>query len=965
MGERNGTGEAPSAVVAGMAAAGAASGAADIAARTAGMAAGAAARVGVAAPVGEAGGCGFGAERCRSGGIAVRYFAQFALVLSIPLLLVVFFWHRTVNAVEGDYESAALSILEQSAQFCDQRFEEMDGIVRQLAGNRHVLRMKNEPDPYRYPKSYGVNETRENLINLEESNAFLLDYFILFNNSELVLNNRIAYSYDDFWSLYFRYDGMDYSLWRGKVKGGAYGNEVIGAADAMRAPGTQGTVAPAPPARVSVITYIRPLMSSDVKAGYIMFLVDNSEITRMLQRTDIRDGGFAFATDRAGSVISFVSSDAALDGAAIQAVSDRFAGMGAGMAEWTQGGRKMLVSHVLSPYNGFRYFSVQPARVVLAKLDYIKYSLLGFAAMAFGFGLALAVWLARRSARPIAELARNVGARYGRAEPFRAIRAAVDGLAVDNLELSRIIERQKPILREATVGRLLHGEFASDGEIVQAFSHAGIALDAEWYGVALFHCRGSILNTESQRPLDQSRLKATVREWLAGQPGAAALWLDIDQERMAAILCGEGRTSEEAGGGLRERLRGLDARLRGQGVFMAVGTAVRALREIAASYEQACASLNITVFRTGCDAGDAGDTGDHAGAGGMGGGCGAADGCDAGDTGDQAGAGGRSGAGGAGYRAGVRAAAGSAGRAGPSVAGSMAASAGHAHSACKCGPDVAGDAGGTAGAGAAAGESAAGGRREPAAPGDALMYYFPQRMRRQLSGAVRNGSGEAVRQTLSELFSKNILSMELPLGMQRIFQYDLLAFAAQLAEQISIERREYQSLLDTIDKIEKSGDLHRISLIYGLFVRLCDVVSLRLERQRTALIVNIEAFVRDRCAEPGMSLALISETFHINEAYLSHQFKQRTSQNFSVYLENLRMERAAELLAGSERLIQDIASEVGYLSANTFCRAFKRVFNINAMEYRRLAKIGVASAACAPRGAAGARESGAAGMADA
>jgi AraC-like DNA-binding protein len=328
---------------------------------------------------------------------------------------------------------------------------------------------------------------------------------------------------------------------------------------------------------------------------------------------------------------------------------------------------------------------------------------------------------------------------------------------------------------------------------------------------------------------------------------------------MAAILCGEGRTADEAGDGLRGRLRGLDARLRGQGVFIAVGTAVRALREIAASYEQACASLNVTVFRTGCDAGD-----------------------DAGDA---------------------------------------------------DGKDVTGEGG------------AAGGRREPGAPGDALMYYFPQRMRRQLSGAVRNGSGEAVRQTLSELFSRNILSMELPLGMQRIFQYDLLAFAAQLAEQISIERREYQSLLDTIDKIEKSGDLHRINLIYGLFVRLCDVVSRRLERQRTALIVNIEAFVRDRCAEPGMSLALISETFHINEAYLSHQFKQRTSQNFSVYLENLRMERAAEMLAQSEQLIQDIAAKVGYLSANTFCRAFKRVFNINAMEYRRLAKSGRAGAA--------------------
>jgi two-component system response regulator YesN len=46
------------------------------------------------------------------------------------------------------------------------------------------------------------------------------------------------------------------------------------------------------------------------------------------------------------------------------------------------------------------------------------------------------------------------------------------------------------------------------------------------------------------------------------------------------------------------------------------------------------------------------------------------------------------------------------------------------------------------------------------------------------------------------------------------------------------------------------------------------------------------------------------------------------------------MERALELLSGTDIAIKDIAGMVGYSSSNTFGRAFKRVYGTNATTIR-------------------------------
>lgn len=70
----------------------------------------------------------------------------------------------------------------------------------------------------------------------------------------------------------------------------------------------------------------------------------------------------------------------------------------------------------------------------------------------------------------------------------------------------------------------------------------------------------------------------------------------------------------------------------------------------------------------------------------------------------------------------------------------------------------------------------------------------------------------------------------------------------------------------------------------------------------------------------GQSLA---EQFYINASYLSHCFKQRVGIGISQYLENVRLERAKELIQAGYRA-KRAGEMVGYTDASYFTRVFKR-----------------------------------------
>lgn len=89
--------------------------------------------------------------------------------------------------------------------------------------------------------------------------------------------------------------------------------------------------------------------------------------------------------------------------------------------------------------------------------------------------------------------------------------------------------------------------------------------------------------------------------------------------------------------------------------------------------------------------------------------------------------------------------------------------------------------------------------------------------------------------------------------------------------------------------------------------------------------------VRDILSENFLkppTIAELAKTVGTNEAKLMHSFKQLFGQTVFDFAQRLRMEKAKELLEGTDHSITEIAFQVGYEYSSNFTTAFKRFYGV-------------------------------------
>lgn len=131
-------------------------------------------------------------------------------------------------------------------------------------------------------------------------------------------------------------------------------------------------------------------------------------------------------------------------------------------------------------------------------------------------------------------------------------------------------------------------------------------------------------------------------------------------------------------------------------------------------------------------------------------------------------------------------------------------------------------------------------------------------------------------------------------------------------------------------------------LVCELIVRLNRIttsqpVSLESTRKKTDnLIKDIVKFTDNNFIT--CTLDTVCNKYFISKSHLCREFKKYTNVNFIDYINNKKIELAANLLINTDKSIDDIAQICGYTSGNYFGTRFKKVMNISPLKYRKLYK---------------------------
>ncbi|MBQ7841323.1 MAG: response regulator [Lachnospiraceae bacterium] len=93
-------------------------------------------------------------------------------------------------------------------------------------------------------------------------------------------------------------------------------------------------------------------------------------------------------------------------------------------------------------------------------------------------------------------------------------------------------------------------------------------------------------------------------------------------------------------------------------------------------------------------------------------------------------------------------------------------------------------------------------------------------------------------------------------------------------------------------------------------------------------------YMEKNYAKP-LNLAVLANVVSLNYTYFSSIFKNRTGMTVTAYLQNLRIQKAKQLLISTDDKVCEIARKAGFTDARYFEKLFKNCENITPSEYRK------------------------------
>ena len=104
---------------------------------------------------------------------------------------------------------------------------------------------------------------------------------------------------------------------------------------------------------------------------------------------------------------------------------------------------------------------------------------------------------------------------------------------------------------------------------------------------------------------------------------------------------------------------------------------------------------------------------------------------------------------------------------------------------------------------------------------------------------------------------------------------------------------------------------------------------------------RIQEVLRCLEADPLKNIHDLGRLVNLSNSRLGHLFKTETGISLDSYLTEVRLEKAAELLASTDMQIKEIASIVGYRQVPSLDRAFRNKFKLSPADYRSKKRLGL------------------------
>lgn len=748
------------------------------------------------------------------------YLMTYLAVLVIPVAAALLCYAESTRTIQTDIENENRALLQQAVDMLDVPLKDLNAFGVQMVNSDAVASLRYVEKPLEYPNIQYFFRVQSTFPVSASTGNFLFDYFLMFNKGQLAVNDRLAYSYDDFYALYMHDPDESLEEWKAEIQSAP----LSGSDCRLRRVIYENNGSPVD---MTVVEFSYPFLPFANHDGKVLLLVDQKKLTDLLATFRLGAEDAAYVESSGGVILASVAEDGE-----IASALQRFLTSEAPKDDLVRqriNGKDMMISRSVSGETGFSVVIARSAATAYARLNKVHWIIRGSLAFSLLLGALFSYFFSRHSSALIKNLAYDSNAQlnsmsFGKA--FQSLRKTFEDIQTANDTLSQTLAAQQPYLQKSFLTQLLNGDFASEENALTVAQSLSAFRPKPPYRAVLIHYSGESTLASGNMDLQLSmNCKAVVRLAIESLENDA-LRMSWSESDYVLLLSGDK---------LEERAEKLAALIRSnlpegvnEFVYIYVGNAVSQLTEVVRSWNNASSMIYLQ----------------------------------------------------------------------PSPAEVPVQ---YYQESANLRPDV----------------------------------FYPQDIQRRLINSVMNADTQSALDILNLLRERNRQGAAMPAYIAQLLIDGLLSTLLQIKTMSGLPPEKAEKILSGVKSLMTLPVNTQLDMVSALYSDLCEAVrQLKSEGGKQQIIDEISVYIQEHYMDPDLSLTSVADRFHVSESYLSFTFKAQKGSNFFSFVESLRIARAKALLRQTNLKISDIAQQVGYASANSFCRAFKRSTGDSASSYR-------------------------------
>lgn len=214
-------------------------------------------------------------------------------------------------------------------------------------------------------------------------------------------------------------------------------------------------------------------------------------------------------------------------------------------------------------------------------------------------------------------------------------------------------------------------------------------------------------------------------------------------------------------------------------------------------------------------------------------------------------------------------------------------------------------------------------------------WRYPLESERELMGKVKIGDRTGAKEILNSILGTILFHNPGDLGVLKVRLLELLSILSRSAVEggvdVDIMLEKNLNFVNKVMQINNQQDLCAwISTALNEFIEL--VYSSQDARKVTQIRPAINYI--DANYDKPITLADIAKVSYLSVSRLAHLFKEQMGITIIDYLTSVRIERAKQLLLGTEQSCTEICFQVGYNNQSYFSRTFKELVGMSPRQFR-------------------------------